>query len=135
MFGNKKMIKIIATRQSLISEGVSIEGTINSEGMLEAAGLIKGLLCAKILIIKETGSIIGSIEAELLVINGHFDGNASASEITIGATGTVKGDIEFSSNFKTENGAEIDAKIKKSDNSKLTGYFPFQKRQQINKFF
>ena len=128
MFNN--MIKIKSSEYSTIGETVKIKGTINNPStFLEVKGSIKGAVRVKILVIKETGSITGSIEAELLVINGHFDGNVSASEITIGATGTVKGDIEFSSNFKTENGAEIDAKIKKSDNSKLTGYFPFQKKR------
>ena len=99
-----KTIKIKDNKRSIISETVIIEGTINSSELLEVAGLIKGPVNAKVLIIKETGSIIGSIEAELLLINGHFDGKASASEITIGATGTVKGNIEFGNNFKTENG-------------------------------
>ena len=38
----------------------------------------------------------------------------------IGATGTVKGDIEFGNNLKTENGADIDGYIKKTNKSKST---------------
>ena len=129
MFGDKK-VKIKDSERSLISETVSIEGTINSSGAIDVAGLIKGPVNAKVLIIKETGSIIGSIEAELLLINGQFDGKASASEITIGATGTVKGNIEFGNNFKTENGAEIEAQIKKTNNSKLIDEFLFRKKDK-----
>ena len=50
----------------------------------------------------------------------------------IGATGTVKGDIEFGSNLRTENGADIDGYIKKtnSSKSKLTGDFLFKKKEK-----
>ena len=50
----------------------------------------------------------------------------------IGATGTVKGDIEFGNNLRTENGADIDGYIKKtnSSKSKLTGDFLFKKKDK-----
>ena len=48
------------------------------------------------------------------------------------STGTVKGDIEFGVNLKTENGADIDGYIKKtnSSKSKLTGDFLFKKKDK-----
>ena len=48
------------------------------------------------------------------------------------ATGTVKGDIEFGNNLKTENGADIDGYIKKTNKSKstLTGDFLFKKKDK-----
>ena len=50
----------------------------------------------------------------------------------IGSTGTVKGDIEFGNNLKTENGADIDGYIKKTNKSKstLTGDFLFKKKEK-----
>ena len=129
MFGDKK-IKIKDSERSLISETVSIEGTINSSGAIDVAGLIKGPVYVKELIVRDTGSITGSIEAEVVEIHGHLDGKVSASEITIGATGTVKGNIEFGNNFKTENGAEIEAQIKKTNNSKLIDEFLFRKKDK-----
>ena len=41
MFGDKKN-KIKDSERSLISETVSIEGTINSSGAIDVAGLVKG---------------------------------------------------------------------------------------------
>ena len=131
MFGDKK-IKIKDSERSLISETVSIEGTINSSGAIDVAGLIKGPVYAKELIIRDTGSITGTIEADVVEIHGHLDGKVSAQEITIGATGTVKGDVEFGNNLKTENGADIDGYIKKTNSpkSKLTGDFLFKKKDK-----
>ena len=131
MFGDKKN-KLIDSERSLISETVSIEGTINSSGAIDIAGLIKGPVYSKEIIIRETGSITGSIEGDHIEIHGHLDGKVAGQDIVIGSTGTVKGDIEFGNNLKTENGADIDGYIKKTNKSKstLTGDFLFKKKDK-----
>ena len=131
MFGDKKN-KIKDSERSLISETVSIEGTINSSGAIDIAGLIKGPIYSKEIIVRETGSVTGSIEADRVEIHGHLDGKVSGGDVVVGATGTVKGDINFGNNLRTENGADIDGYIKKSNNSKskLTGDFLFKKKDK-----
>jgi len=131
MFGDKKN-KLTDSERSLISETVSIEGTINSSGAIDVAGLIKGPVFSKEIIIRETGSITGSVEGDHVEIHGHLDGKVSGQDVVIGATGTVKGDIEFGNNLKTENGADIDGYIKKTNKSKstLTGDFLFKKKDK-----
>ena len=131
MFGDKKT-KIKDSERSLISETVSIEGTINSSGAIDVAGLVKGPVFSKELIVRDTGSITGSIEADDVEIHGHLDGKVIAQNIVIGATGTVKGDIEFGTNLRTENGADIDGYIKKtnSSKSKLADSFLFNKKDK-----
>ena len=131
MFGDKKN-KLIDSERSLISETVSIEGTINSSGAIDVAGLIKGPVFSKEIIIRETGSITGTIEGDHVEIHGHLDGKVSGQDVVIGSTGTVKGDIEFGNNLKTENGADIDGYIKKTNKSKstLTGDFLFKKKDK-----
>ena len=130
MFGDKKN-KIKDSERSLISETVSIEGTINSSGAIDVAGLVKGPVYSKELVVRETGSITGTIEADDVEIHGHLDGKVSAQNIVVGSTGTVKGDIEFGNNLRTENGADIDGYIKKTNSkSKLTGDFLFKKKDK-----
>ena len=134
MFGDKKN-KIKDTERSLISETVSIEGTINSSGAIDVAGLIKGPVISKEIVVRETGSITGSIEGDRVEIHGHMDGKIMGDDVIIGSTGTVKGDIEFSNNLKTENGADIDGYIKKThgSKSKLTTDFLFSKSKDEKK--
>ena len=131
MFGDKKN-KIKDSERSLISETVSVEGTINSSGAIDVAGLIKGPVYSKELIIRETGSITGTIEADNAEIHGHLNGKVSAQNVVVGSTGTVKGDIEFGNNLRTENGADIDGYIKKtnSSKSKISGDFLFKKKDK-----
>ena len=133
MFGDKKKIK--DSERSLISETVSIEGTINSSGAIDVAGLIKGPVISKEIVIRETGSVTGSIEGDRVEIHGHMDGKISGDDVIVGSTGTVKGDIEFGNNLKTENGADIDGYIKKThgSKSKLAPDFLFSKSKEEKK--
>ena len=132
MFGDKKSLK--DTERSLISETVSIDGTVNSSGAIDVAGLVKGPVYSKEIVIKETGSISGGVEAETVEIHGHLDGKVSADNVVIGPTGVVKGDIEFSQNLRTESGADIEGYIKKTaSKSKITGDFLFSKSKEEKK--
>ena len=133
MFGDKKKIK--DSERSLISETVSIEGTINSSGAIDVAGLVKGPVISKEIVIRETGSITGSIEADRVEIHGHMDGKISGVDVVVGSTGTIKGDVEFANNLKTENGADIDGYIKKThgSKSKLSPDFLFSKTKEDKK--
>jgi cytoskeletal protein CcmA (bactofilin family) len=134
MFGDKKN-KLKDSERSLISETVSIEGTINSSGAIDIAGLVKGPVFSKEVIVRETGSITGSIEADRVEVYGHMDGKIAGEDVIIGSTGTVKGDIEFANNLRTENGADIDGYIKKtnSSKSKLADSFIFSKTKDEKK--
>jgi len=134
MFGDKSN-KLKDSERSLISETVSIEGTINSSGAIDVAGLVKGPVYSKEIIVRETGSITGSIEADHVEIYGHMDGKISGDNVIVGSTGTIKGDIDFGNNLKTENGADIDGYIKKSNRSKskLSADFLFSKTKDEKK--
>ena len=134
MFGDKKN-KLKDSERSLISETVSIEGTINSSGAIDISGLVKGPVISKEVIVRETGSITGTIEADRVEVHGHMDGKISGEDVVIGSTGTVKGDIEFGNNLRTENGADIDGYIKKTQGSKskLAPDFLFSKSKEDKK--
>ena len=64
-----------------------------------------------------------------------MDGKISGEDVIIGSTGTVRGDIEFANNLKTENGADIDGYIKKTQGSKskLAPDFLFSKSKDEKK--
>ena len=140
MFGSdkKKVGERKDTERSLISETVSIDGTVNSSGSIDIAGLIKGPVISKEVVIKDTGSISGEIEADKVEVFGHLDGKISAENVVIGSTGVVKGDIEFSQNLRTEDGADIQRYIKKTagagkKESKSAGDFLFSKKSSDEK--
>ena len=65
---------------------------------IDVAGLVKGPVYSKEIIVRETGSITGSIEADHVEIYGHMDGKISGDNVIVGSTGTIKGDIDLSEN-------------------------------------
>tara|TARA_Y100000590_G_scaffold409494_1_gene501725 strand:- start:315 stop:785 length:471 start_codon:yes stop_codon:yes gene_type:complete len=122
MFGNKKSDAprpLNDTGRSLISETFSLEGTLRTSGAIDIAGLIKGPVYTNDLVIKETGSIIGPVETDKIEIHGHLEGKVVAKTIIIGSSAVVKGDILFSETLKTEEGADINGYIKKTESTSL----------------
>tara|TARA_B000000532_G_C18682731_1_gene326028 strand:+ start:126 stop:605 length:480 start_codon:yes stop_codon:yes gene_type:complete len=122
MFGSKKgnaPVPLNDSGRSLISETFSLEGTLRTSGAIDIAGLIKGPVYTNDLVIKETGSIVGPVETDKIEIYGHLEGKVVAKTIVIGNSAVVKGDILFSETLKTEEGADINGYIKKTESTSL----------------
>ena len=105
--------------RSHIGETLQLEGDLRSAGSLDVAGLINGNVFVTEMIVAETGSVRGAIEATNIEINGHVEGKISADVIIIGRSAVIKGDIFFKNTLKTEEGADIDGYIKRVSNGKL----------------
>ena len=104
--------------RSHIGETLQLEGDLRSAGSLDVAGLINGNVFVTEMIVAETGSVRGAIEATNIEINGHIEGKISADVIIIGRSAVIKGDIFFKNTLKTEEGADIDGYIKRVSNGK-----------------
>jgi len=104
--------------RSLIGETLQLEGDLRSSGSVDVAGLINGNVFVSEMIIKETGSIRGTLEAITVEVNGHVEGKIIADTIIVGKSAVIKGDIFFKNTLKTEEGADIDGYIKRVNNGK-----------------
>ena len=105
--------------RSYVGETLQLEGDLRSAGSLDVAGLINGNVFVTDIVVAESGSVRGSIEASNIEINGHVEGKISADVIIIGRSAIIKGDIFFKNTLKTEEGADIDGYIKRVSNGKL----------------
>ena len=110
--------KINHSGRSHVGETLQLEGDIRTAGAIDVAGLINGNVFVSEMIVTETGSIRGAIEATSIEINGHIEGKILADVIIIGKTAVIKGDIFFKNTLKTEEGADIDGYIKRTSNGK-----------------
>jgi len=104
--------------RSLVGETLQLEGDLRSAGSLDVSGLINGNVFVTEMVVAETGSVRGAIEATSVEINGHVEGKISADVIIIGRSAVIKGDIFFKNTLKTEEGADIDGYIKRVSNGK-----------------
>jgi len=120
MFGeNKDKLVSLVVEKSTIGTDFTVEGLVNSAGEVDLGGSIKGPVNVKALVIKEKGSVIGEINAEIVNVLGFVDGKVTAKKITVGTTGEVKGDLEFTESLVVEEGARLDGNVKKVPLAKI----------------
>ena len=110
--------KINHSGRSYVGETMQLEGDLRTSGSIDIAGLINGNVFVSEVMITETGSIRGSVEATTIEINGHVQGKISADKVIVGKTAVIKGDIFFRNSLKTEEGADIDGYIKRANSGK-----------------
>ena len=110
--------KLNHSGRSHVGETMQLEGDLRSSGSIDISGLINGDVFVSELVITETGSIRGSVEASRIEINGHIEGKVSADTVIVGKNAVIKGDIFFKNSLKTEEGADIDGYIKRVNNGK-----------------
>ncbi len=110
--------KLNHSGRSHIGETMQVEGDVRSAGSIDVAGLVNGNIFVSDMIVTESGSVRGSIESANVEINGHVEGKISADIVIIGKNAVIKGDIFFKNTLKTEEGADIDGYIKRTNNGK-----------------
>ena len=110
--------KLNHSGRSHVGETMQLEGDLRTSGSIDIAGLINGSIFVSEITIAETGSVRGTVEAAIIEINGHVEGKITADTVIIGKTAVIKGDIFFKNTLKTEEGADIDGYIKRTNNGK-----------------
>ena len=110
--------KLNHSGRSHVGETMQVEGDMRSAGSLDVAGLVNGSIFVADITVTETGSVRGSIESANIEINGHVEGKIAADVVIIGKNAVIKGDIFFKNTLRTEEGADIDGYIKRTNNGK-----------------
>ncbi len=104
--------------RSYLGETLQLEGDLRSSGSVDVAGLVNGNVFVSEITITETGSIRGSLEATSIEINGHIEGKITADSVIVDQSAVIKGHLFFKNTLKTEEGADIDAYIKRVNTGK-----------------
>ena len=110
---SKEASKLNHSGRSHIGETLQLEGDLRSSGSIDISGLINGNVFVSEIVILETGSVRGLVEASKIEISGHVEGKISADTVIVGKSAVIKGDIFFKNTLKTEEGADIDGYIKR----------------------
>jgi len=113
---SKEASKLNHSGRSHIGETLQLEGDLRSSGAVDVAGLINGNIFVSDIVVTDTGSVRGSVEAVSIEVNGHVEGKITAETVIVGKSAVIKGDIFFKNTLKTEEGADIDGYIKRINN-------------------
>ncbi len=99
---------------SILSEGFKSEGDIVSDGEVHILGTHSGNLVVHKLTLGEGGSITGTVEAEIALINGNLSGRLTAVSVSLGPSASVTADIVYVS-MKMEPGAVYEGYSRRVD--------------------
>lgn len=82
-----------STNLSTLSAGVRYEGNISGGGDVQVDGALKGDVRLARVLIGESGSVEGTITADMIEVRGKVNGSITAKSVRLLATARVEGDI------------------------------------------
>lgn len=94
---SNSMVQSLMTNQkpSVVSEGFTLRGEIESAGVLHVEGSIIGKIRSDDVNIGNTGSIEGALTCTNLNIKGQLTGTVFCDELVIAPSARVKGDLSY----------------------------------------
>ena len=78
---------------SILSDDLTIEGSVVSEGEIHINGTVKGDVTARKLTVGEDGAITGAVEVDDAVIGGKLAGRLTATSVVLVGTARVTADL------------------------------------------
>ncbi len=97
--------------ETVIAQGLRIEGKVIAEGLVKVHGTIEGDLHCTSLIISETAQINGTVIADKIVINGSVTGPIRSQDVVLKSQADVTGDI-YHNSLVIEKGAHFEGRSK-----------------------
>ena len=98
------------TKPSIISEGFEFLGTITSEGTLNIAGIVKGKITAKSVLVDVEGRVEGELNADLLMVKGRVIGDVKCQDLNVGPRALIDGTIAYQ-NIHIQRGGKVSGKF------------------------
>ena len=99
---------------SMIGQGLTIEGNLQSGGEIRIQGAVKGDISAVSVTVEENGRVDGTVAAEAIRIGGTVEGKVRGSAVAIARTARVVGDV-YHGKLSIEEGAMFEGSVRQVD--------------------
>lgn len=103
-----------ATFPSILSEGLTVTGTLTSSGEIHIEGSVEGDVRGDIIVIGKKANICGSLFAKKAIVRGRVVGNIYAQNVLLTAGSQIKGDT-IHKVIAIEIGAKFEGSCRNSD--------------------
>ena len=104
---SKGQITSLPDNVTYILGGLTMEGTLaGGEHPVVVDGQFKGNITANEIILREKGTITGTLKANMVSISGRFNGDLACENLTVTQTGFIDGDVQANA-LSIDLGAEI----------------------------
>jgi len=98
------------SNKAVIADGAHFKGQIKNARAIEINGTVEADLKADKVTIDSGGKFVGAINADLVVISGHYDGNMDAGSIWATATAQIAGKIQYKT-LQMDRGAALNCRV------------------------
>ena len=96
--------------KAVIADGAHFKGQIKNARAIEINGTVEADLKADKVTVGSDGKFVGAINADLVVIAGHYDGNMDAGSIWATATAQIAGKIQYKT-LQMDRGAALNCRV------------------------
>ena len=100
------------SKPSIISEGFEFVGTITTSGTLNIAGVVKGKITAKSVLVDTSGQVEGEVHSDQVLIKGSLHGEVHCFDLNIGPRADVDGTVSYQ-NIHIQRGGRVKGQFTK----------------------
>ena len=96
--------------KTLIGAGATFTGTVTNARVIEINGKVNADLTADKVTIGEPGYFDGAIQADLVVVSGHYEGEMQAKSVWATATASISGKLHYET-LQMDRGAALNCHV------------------------
>ena len=100
----------MAENQSIIGKGVIFKGKISNASTIETNGRVEADIKSEKITVGKSATLEGSIQSELVVISGNYQGKIKADSVWLTDSSVIAGEINYKS-LQMDRGAALNCKI------------------------
>lgn len=119
-----------SSRETVISNDLTIHGNVTSEGIVRLEGTIIGDMNCSSLVVEDDGSISGNISAKEVKVHGRVGGTVHGTNVMLHSSAFVEGDI-YHQGISIEMGTHYDGRLKWVDSAEEAENLSNKSRQPI----
>ena len=96
--------------KTIIGTGATFEGKITNARVIEINGKVNADITVEKVTIGEDGHFDGAIQADLVVVSGHYEGKMQAKSIWATATASISGKLHYET-LQMDRGAALNCHV------------------------
>ena len=100
----------MANKQAVLGTGARFTGKISNAKSIEINGYVEADLTTEKVTIGSTGKFLGSVDSELVVIAGEYEGKMEADSVWLTETSRISGEVHYKS-LQMDRGAALNCRV------------------------
>ena len=100
----------MANKQAILGAGARFSGKISNARSIEINGYVEADLTTEKVTIGSSGKFLGSVDSDLVVIAGEYEGKMQADSVWLTETSRISGEVHYKS-LQMDRGAALNCRV------------------------